>query len=167
MRGERTQWWPNSRQRRTHDYPWGRALGRETLDTLLLAQARRPGRMCSSPAAVRTKARPALALRASRRRFRAAWSPARRGAIAAHGSWESLPSERRAQPGPPWPQTCWPSRPIFARRDWPGCCRCCRSRRLWWHGPGRWRLTTWPAAFAGTIWKPGGAHRRAQCRRGG
>jgi 2-polyprenyl-6-methoxyphenol hydroxylase-like FAD-dependent oxidoreductase len=76
-------------------YPWGRALGRETLDVLLVDQARRAGADVFQPCSVlavaggpgqwrltvRTPDRPAAELQA-------------RVAIAAHGSWETLPSGR-------------------------------------------------------------------------
>jgi len=81
----------------THQkYRWGRALGRETLDTLLLGQARSAGVHVLQPWSVqaiegvvgdwRCKARAAdsettLTLRAP-------------VAIAAHGSWEALPADR-------------------------------------------------------------------------
>ncbi len=77
-------------------YAWGRALGRETLDTLLLAQARAAGATVWQPWAVQ-------ALRGRPGDWRCELREAESGstltlrapvAIAAHGSWETLPSER-------------------------------------------------------------------------
>ena len=84
---------------------WGRALGRETLDTLLLAQARAAGVHVFQPCAVREiggsagawaiKVRPGLS--ASEFTLNA---PV---AIAAHGSWETLPSARARRRRPHLP----------------------------------------------------------------
>lgn len=77
-------------------HPWGRALGRETLDSWLLDQARAAGAVVFQPCAVqavlgtagtwhcevRTLDPPSL------RRLRASV------VVDAHGSWEDLPSER-------------------------------------------------------------------------
>jgi menaquinone-9 beta-reductase len=75
---------------------WGRALGRETLDTLLVEQARAAGVQVFQPCSVREvhgvagdwsiKVRPAQ----SATEFNLT-APV---AIAAHGSWETLPSAR-------------------------------------------------------------------------
>jgi len=92
--------------------PWGRALGREVLDTLLVEQARREGATVLQPWALH-------AIEGSPGAFRcvvlsvdagslAAGAPARRElaaplVVAAHGSWEALPferAERRAQRRP-------------------------------------------------------------------
>ena len=80
-----------------HDrYPWGRALGRETLDTLLLAQACAAGATVLQPWAVQ-------ALRGAPGDWRCELREVESGstltlrasvAIAAHGSWEALPTER-------------------------------------------------------------------------
>lgn len=78
-------------------YPWGRALGRETLDTLLLERARQAGAHVLQPWSARAiegvagdwrcavealDTREAVSLRAP-------------VAIAAHGSWEALPLDRQ------------------------------------------------------------------------
>lgn len=78
-------------------YRWGRALGRETLDTLLLAQARAAGAQVFQPWAVQSMEGGAgdwcCELRAVESRARLSLhAPV---AITAHGSWESLPSERQ------------------------------------------------------------------------
>ena len=79
------------------EYPWGRALGRETLDTLLLEQARAAGAQVLQPwsalaiegvagdwhcAVEALETRAAVGLRAP-------------VAIAAYGSWEALPLDRQ------------------------------------------------------------------------
>ena len=93
---------------------YGRALGRETLDALLLAQARRAGAQVFQPWSVQSVDGGVGAWRVGLRSgidadARAPGgsnhgaSPERdvtltaRVAIAAHGSWESLPSERSAR----------------------------------------------------------------------
>jgi len=81
----------------THErYPWGRALGRETLDTLLIAQARLAGVHVMQPwSAVRTKG--------SAGHWRCDVRSTDSGTILtldaavlidAHGSWEALPAVR-------------------------------------------------------------------------
>ena len=80
-----------------HDrYPWGRALGRESLDSLLLEQARAAGAVVFQPCALQAiRGRPG------------AWHCEVRGlasstglrlratvVVDAHGSWEDLPSDR-------------------------------------------------------------------------
>lgn len=77
-------------------YPWGRALGRETLDTLLLEQARAAGATVLQPWSVQAILGGAGAWRCE---VRAVDSAALRRlhapiVIDAHGSWEDLPSER-------------------------------------------------------------------------
>ena len=77
-------------------YPWGRALGRETLDSLLLEQARDAGAVVLQPWAVQAILGVAGAWHcevrmldtSALRRFRATV------VIDAHGSWEDLPSDR-------------------------------------------------------------------------
>ena len=77
-------------------FAWGRALGRETLDTLLLAQARSAGATVFQPCAVHAILGTAGAWHCELRpvdspgllRLRA------RVVIDAHGSWEDLPSDR-------------------------------------------------------------------------
>ena len=77
-------------------HPWGRALGRETLDTLLIEQARLAGATVLQPCSVRAV-----------EGFAGDWRMAVRAvdhgaalclhapvAIAAHGSWEALPAGR-------------------------------------------------------------------------
>jgi menaquinone-9 beta-reductase len=77
-------------------YRWGRALGRELLDTLLLAQAQADGAVVFQPWAVQAldggpgdwRCHARCVDSDARVQLRAAV------AIAAHGSWEALPSER-------------------------------------------------------------------------
>jgi len=75
---------------------WGRALGRETLDTLLLEQARTCGATVLQPWAVRAIDGGAGAWRVELRAIDDATSMTLEAtvAIAAHGSWEALPSAR-------------------------------------------------------------------------
>lgn len=77
-------------------YRWGRALGRETLDTLLLEQARAAGAQVLQPWSVQ-----AIGGAAGDWRCRVRSTDSNTGltlhapvAIAAHGSWEALPSAR-------------------------------------------------------------------------
>lgn len=79
---------------------WGRALGRETLDTLLLAQARRHGAQVLQPWSVQ-------AVNGAPGNWRCAVRAQDSQAqltleapvfIAANGSWEPLPSERAIRP---------------------------------------------------------------------
>ena len=75
---------------------WGRALGRETLDTLLIEQARLEGATVLQPWSVRAVEGSAgdwrMAVRAVD--HGAALSLRAPVAVAAHGSWESLPAGR-------------------------------------------------------------------------
>jgi 2-polyprenyl-6-methoxyphenol hydroxylase-like FAD-dependent oxidoreductase len=75
---------------------WGRALGRETLDTLLLAQARSAGVAVWQPWSVQAIDGQAGAWRCRLRSIDSGSTVAVRArvAIAAHGSWERLPAER-------------------------------------------------------------------------
>jgi len=75
---------------------WGRALGRETLDTLLLAQARSAGAYVLQPWSVRAIAGAAGDWRCEVRAMDSAATVTLRAplAIDAHGSWEALPSDR-------------------------------------------------------------------------
>jgi len=80
-------------------HPWGRALGRETLDTLLLARARAAGATVLQPWAVQKisglAGRHHCTVReALSGRLRHLRAPV---AILAHGSWEPLPEERAVQ----------------------------------------------------------------------
>ena len=77
-------------------HPWGRALGRETLDTLLLAQAGRAGAVVLQPWAVQAFDGPAGNHRCEIRAVESANSLTLHAPvlIAAHGSWEALPSDR-------------------------------------------------------------------------
>ncbi len=77
-------------------FPWGRALGRETLDGLLLAQARLAGAAIFQPWAVRAIRGTAAAWRCElQSRETAAVLPLRATVLVdAHGSWEALPTER-------------------------------------------------------------------------
>ena len=81
---------------------WGRALGRETLDTLLLEQARAAGVAIWQPWSVQALEGGAGAWRCRLRDTDSAATLTLRApvAIAAHGSWERLPSERPADRGP-------------------------------------------------------------------
>ena len=75
---------------------WGRALGRETLDTLLIAQARAAGVTVLQPWVVRSLEHDGTRWRCDARALDGPALVTLRApvAIAAHGSWESLPSER-------------------------------------------------------------------------
>ena len=77
-------------------YPWGRALGRETLDTLLLAQARAAGAEILQPWSAQSISGSAGAWRCEVRAAGAARSMILRApvTIAAHGSWEPLAAQR-------------------------------------------------------------------------
>ena len=77
-------------------FPWGRALGRETLDGLLLEQARAAGATVFQPWALRAVTGEAGAWQCE---LRAVDSPEvlslrANVVIDAHGSWEDLPSQR-------------------------------------------------------------------------
>ena len=79
--------------------PWGRAIGRETLDTLLLARARAAGATVLQPWAVQKVSGMAGNHHCTARetvsgRLRLLQAPV---AILAHGSWEPLPEERAVQ----------------------------------------------------------------------
>jgi len=79
--------------------PWGRALGREALDTRLRDRAREAGVAIRQPCIVQAIEGAPGAWKAV---LRAAGSPATRVvdatlAVAAHGSWERLPDERAAE----------------------------------------------------------------------
>ena len=77
-------------------HPWGRALGRETLDTLLLAEAGKAGAVVLQPWAVQSFAGPAGNHRCEIRAVDSAHAMTLQAPvlIAAHGSWEALPSSR-------------------------------------------------------------------------
>jgi len=80
-------------------HPWGRALGRETLDTLLLARARAAGVTVLQPWAVQKVSGGPGSHHCTVRevaggRLKLVRAPV---AILAHGSWEPLPEERAAQ----------------------------------------------------------------------
>jgi flavin-dependent dehydrogenase len=81
------------------DHAWGRALGRETLDTLLLAEARAAGAAIWQPWAVRTLERTEAGWHCDLRAIDSHAGATLRApvAIAAHGSWETLPSDRDAE----------------------------------------------------------------------
>ena len=80
-------------------HAWGRALGRETLDTLLLAQARVAGAMVLQPWSVQMLDNAAGNHRCGIRAVGAAATAILQAPvlIAAHGSWEALPSRRAAR----------------------------------------------------------------------
>ena len=75
-------------------HAWGRALGRETLDTLLLAQAGQAGAVVLQPWAVQSFGGPAGNHRCEVRAVDSSHSMTLQAPvlIAAHGSWQSLPS---------------------------------------------------------------------------
>ncbi|MEO6322665.1 MAG: FAD-dependent monooxygenase [Polaromonas sp.] len=82
-----------------HRHAWGRALGRETLDTLLLEQARASGAVVLQPWSVRAIAGVEGDHRCD---IRAIGSDQKCSLhapvlIAAHGSWEALPASRVAR----------------------------------------------------------------------
>jgi len=82
----------------THDkHPWGRALGRETLDTLLLEQARSTGAEVLQPWSVQTLEGAPGDWRCGIRSMESGVTSILRSRVAidAHGSWEALPSARR------------------------------------------------------------------------
>ena len=74
--------------------PWGRALGRETLDGLLLDAARAAGATVFQPCAVQTIAGAVGAWRVELRVLDTATLQTLRAPVVvdAHGSWEALPS---------------------------------------------------------------------------
>ncbi len=78
-------------------HPWGRALGRETLDQLLLEQARAAGAVVLQPWSVTRLDRAARGYRCTVRAAgsRDAVELTASVAIAAHGSWEPLQGGRR------------------------------------------------------------------------
>ncbi|MDB5731210.1 MAG: dependent oxidoreductase, partial [Variovorax sp.] len=75
---------------------WGRALGRETLDAMLLEQARAAGAQVLQPWSVQSVEGAAGNFRCQVRALDSQAVSVLRAplAIAAHGSWEALPSER-------------------------------------------------------------------------
>ena len=77
-------------------HPWGRALGRETLDALLLEQARAAGAHVLQPWTVQRIHRTAGIWQANIRAMESEAAATLRApvAIAAHGSWGVLPAER-------------------------------------------------------------------------
>ena len=80
-------------------HAWGRALGRETLDTLLLEQARASGAVVLQPWSVQAISGAAGDHRCDIRAIatRQAATLQAPVLIAAHGSWEHLPSTRAAR----------------------------------------------------------------------
>jgi menaquinone-9 beta-reductase len=84
---------------------WGRALGRETLDTLLVEQARLAGVQVFQPCAVREVQGAAGDWHVLVRPAQSAdeFSLHAPVAIAAHGSWETLPSARASRRRPHLP----------------------------------------------------------------
>lgn len=77
-------------------YPWGRALGRETLDSLLLEQARSAGAVVFQPCTVQAVLGVAGAWFCEVRMLDSSVLRRLRATLVvdAHGSWEDLPSER-------------------------------------------------------------------------
>ena len=82
-------------------HPWGRALGRETLDGLLVDAARRDGARILQPWSVQAIEGGPGNWRCSLRAVASAQIRTLRArvAIAAHGSWEALPSGRDQRRG--------------------------------------------------------------------
>lgn len=80
-------------------YRWGRGLGRETLDTLLLAQARTAGATVLQPASVQSLTGGPGDWQCSVRGLEPGVARLLRSpvVIAAHGSWEALPAARPAR----------------------------------------------------------------------
>ncbi|MBT9491402.1 MAG: FAD-dependent monooxygenase [Paucibacter sp.] len=80
-------------------FPWGRALGREALDSLLLAQARAAGALVFQPAALQAMLGGPGAWHCEVRLLTSATLLRLRAKLLvdAHGSWEPLPSDRRQQ----------------------------------------------------------------------
>ncbi|MBC7715455.1 MAG: FAD-dependent monooxygenase [Pseudorhodobacter sp.] len=90
------------------DHPghaWGRALGRETLDTLLVTQASAAGVQVFQPCSVREVNGTAGAWEVKLRPAHSAHDITLQAkvAIAAHGSWEALPSSRARRRRPHLP----------------------------------------------------------------
>lgn len=77
-------------------FPWGRALGRETLDGLLLDQARAAGAVVFQPWSVQAVLGTTGAWHCEIRAVESATLLRLRATVVidAHGSWEDLPSER-------------------------------------------------------------------------
>jgi flavin-dependent dehydrogenase len=77
-------------------FPWGRALGRETLDSLMLAQARMAGAIVFQPCAVQSIVGTAGAWHCEVRAAESSAPLKLRATVVidAHGSWEDLPSDR-------------------------------------------------------------------------
>jgi flavin-dependent dehydrogenase len=77
-------------------YPWGRALGRESLDSLLLEQARAAGAVVFQPGAVQAILGTTGAWHCEVRLLESATLLRLRATVVvdAHGSWEDLPSDR-------------------------------------------------------------------------
>ena len=80
-------------------HAWGRALGRETLDTLLLAQARASGAVVLQPWAVQSLSGGPGAHGCEIRAAAGTQAMTLQAPvlIAAHGSWEPLPAQRQAR----------------------------------------------------------------------
>jgi menaquinone-9 beta-reductase len=84
---------------------WGRALGRETLDTLLVEQARLAGVHVFQPCSVREVSGAAgdWEIKIGRAQSSTQFSLTATVAIDAHGSWETLPSARARRRRPHLP----------------------------------------------------------------
>ena len=80
-------------------HPWGRALGRETLDTLLLEQAQAAGAVVYQPCAVQAILGTPGAWHCEVRMLESQTLLRLRATVVvdAHGSWEDLPQDRRTQ----------------------------------------------------------------------
>ena len=110
---------------------FGRALGREQLDTLLVRQAALAGATLFQPCALQSIEGEAGGFRL---RLRSAGEGGADIAleaalvVAAHGSWEPLPSERAVRREQRRPSDLFAFKANFrAARSSPTCCRCCRS----------------------------------------
>ena len=81
-------------------HPWGRALGRDTLDTLLLEKARSAGAQVLQPCSVQSIGGSAGAWQVEVRAVDSERTQTLSAVVAidAHGSWQALPSTRQLRP---------------------------------------------------------------------
>ncbi len=134
---------PICRRLHTTRFPWGRALGREILDGLLLQQARDAGAAVFQPWAVRRISGQAGQWQCE---LRAVETSAMLSLHARGGDrrpWFVGRPAGRSPAAPAGPQRvpiCWHSRPISEARRLPRARSACwPGWRLRWHGGGRWR----------------------------
>ena len=99
MRGER-EVVANLPPSSLNGHPWGRALGRETLDTLLLEKARSAGAQVLQPCSVQSIGGSAGAWQVEVRAVDSERTQTLSAVVAidAHGSWQALPSTRQLRP---------------------------------------------------------------------